>query len=175
MWPDHLFLNIWNITYLGVSSKCFEDHLWHKGHTQTDIAEFDQMPTKVWFAMAQLYREVAVMNRNRQDRPHCAHYGIARSSAVAELGFLGRIGRLNLNFCSWRSCTEPYSQHQYVLYFIHSKTYTLAWCQKFSKLYIPTYSEPGWHRQFARLLIVWGHWTMTTGPKYVVFHISKEK
>ena len=33
----------------------------------------------------------------------------------------------------------------------------------------------GRHQNFERLLIVWGHRTVTTEPKYVIFHISKEK
>ena len=34
---------------------------WHIGHTQTNIAEFDPMPTKFWFTMAQSNREVAII------------------------------------------------------------------------------------------------------------------
>ena len=32
----------------------------------------------------------------------------------------------------------------------------------------------GRHLKFERLLIVWGHWTLTAGPKHMMFHILKK-
>ena len=42
-------------------SKRSKDPPGHIGHTQTNIAEFDPMPTKFWFMMAQSNREVAII------------------------------------------------------------------------------------------------------------------
>ena len=39
-----------------------ENPPWHNGYNQTDIAEFGPMLTQIWFIMAQLYREAAIMN-----------------------------------------------------------------------------------------------------------------
>ena len=39
-----------------------EDHPWHSGQNRTDIAEFGSIPTKIRFIVAQLYREIALMD-----------------------------------------------------------------------------------------------------------------
>ena len=58
-------------------------------------------------------------------------------------------------------------------YFIFLKTHilTLLSIKKLSKLHISSFCSPdlGRHPKFERLLIVWGHWTVTIGSMLVVF------
>ena len=92
--------------------------------------------------------------------------------ALTMVGYWGRI-RIFMFTVSWRL-------HKLLWYFtsLHANTIALLPIKKMSKFYIFTFFFPldlNRHRKFERLLLVFGHWTVTAEPKYMVFHILKEK
>ena len=97
-------------------SKHTEGPPWHNRHNRTDIAEYGAMPTPFWFTMAQLYREVAILNpdfvvigpKSARRSPlsplqHCPFPKRLQNWAQ----FLGRIGH-SMKGCSLFSGTKPW-------------------------------------------------------------------
>ena len=75
--------------------------------------------------------------------------------------------------------TVPWLLHERVWYFISLQTNikALLLIEKIVEMlhfHILLPLDLGRHQQFAWLLIVCGHWTVTAGPKHMIFHIFKK-
>ena len=89
------------------------------------------------------------------------------------------LDKVNLKGCSLFLSTEPWPLYQRIWYFISLKTNILALLliqliAEIVHFHILPAPNLGGHRKFERLIIVWGHWTVTAAPKYVIFHILKK-
>ena len=101
------------------------------------------------------------------------------SRALAEVNYWGQIKDSKFenspNIYDYSAMTAA---HTCAIFHIPTNTLALSMIEKIVEIlhfHIWSILDLGRHLKFERLLIVWGHWTMTTGPKYVISHNCWEK
>ena len=123
----------------------------HNGHNKGDLGDFDPIITKSWRIMAASWYTCTIMNQN--------FLGIGPNLAISD-----RSWPLCRNRCM-NACDISYPYRQ-----IYWPYHWLKSCWNFYFRILPTL-DLGRHRKFEWLFVVWGHWTVTVGPKYVIFYI----